>query len=85
MYVTCCRVNPFYLVDGTVTSATRANHCAIRAIANKMRRSLVRAFTTAQKEDDSYLAMWAWMSGDFSFLPAYWHIYDVPVARYALA
>ena len=58
-----------------------ANHCAIRAIANKKRRSLVRAFTTAQKEDDSYLAMWARMSGDFSFLPAYWHIHDVHAAR----
>ncbi len=59
----------------------QANHCAIRALANKERRPLVRAFTTAHKEGDSHLAMWAWMSGDFSFLPAYWHIHDVHAAR----
>ena len=34
-----------------------------------------------KKECESHLAMWAWMSGDFSFLPAYWHIHDVAAAR----
>ena len=61
-----------------------AMHAAIRRLANRKRQKLVREFTLKLIADDSHLKGWASMLGHFSFMPAYWNVFDVPAARQML-
>ena len=58
-----------------------AMHAAIRRLANRKRQKLVREFTLKLIADDSHLKGWASMLGHFSFMPAYWNVFDVVAAR----
>ena len=58
-----------------------AMHAAIRRLANRKRQELVRQFTTKLIAEDSHLKGWASMLGHFSFMPAYWNVFDVSAAR----
>ena len=58
-----------------------AMHAAIRKLANRKRQKLVREFTLKLIADDSHLKGWASMSGHFSFMPAYWNVFDIVAAR----
>ena len=58
-----------------------AMYAAIRKLANHRRQQLVREFTTKLIADDSHLKGWASMLGHFSFMPAYWNVFDVSAAR----
>ena len=58
-----------------------AMHAAIRRLANRKRQKLVREFTMKLIAEDSHLKGWASMLGHFSFMPAYWNVFDVVAAR----
>ena len=58
-----------------------AMHAAIRKLANRKRQELVRKFTLKLIAEESHLKGWASMSGHFSFMPAYWNVFDVSAAR----
>ena len=58
-----------------------AMHAAIRKLANRKRQKLVCEFTLKLIADDSHLKGWASMLGHFSFMPAYWNVFDVAAAR----
>ena len=61
-----------------------AMHAAIRRLANRKRQKLVHEFTLKLITDDSHLKGWASMLGHFSFMPAYWNVFDVVAARAVL-
>ena len=58
-----------------------AMHAAIQRLANRKKQKLVREFTLKLIADDSHLKGWASMLGHFSFMPAYWNVFDVSAAR----
>ena len=58
-----------------------AMHAAIRKLANRKRQELVREFTLKLIAEESHLKGWVSMVGHFSFMPAYWNLFDVSAAR----
>ena len=59
-----------------------ANFAAIRRKANLRRRKLVKEFVVEQqRHGNSNPKSWASITGYSSFMPPYWHIFDVKAAR----